>query len=93
MTSVFNIIGLVLLALVFICLAALLVVGLHFWLWFHCRSCKHCHHTLEHKGLQEDADGDYYLFHCPHCGAWEKVPRDEFFCDFEKGCNSSDFQV
>ena len=93
MTTVFNIVGLVFLVLAFAVFVLLMTAAVHFYLWFHCRSCKYCHHTLEHKGLRDDDKGGHYLFHCPHCGAWEEVPRDEFFSGLERGINQHDFPV
>jgi uncharacterized C2H2 Zn-finger protein len=34
---------------------------------------------MEYKGLKEDDDNGHYLFYCPKCGAWEQVPKEEFF--------------
>jgi uncharacterized C2H2 Zn-finger protein len=38
---------------------------------------------MEYKGMKEDDNNGHYLFHCPKCGAWEQVPKEEFFrqCD------------
>ncbi len=30
---------------------------------------------MEYKGLKEDEDN--FIFHCPKCDTWEKVPRRE----------------
>ena len=69
--SIFAAIGLVL-------LAAFLIITSQYLLFFKWRSCKHCHHNMEYKGLKEDNNNGHYLFHCPECGAWEQVPREEF---------------
>jgi hypothetical protein len=63
--------------------AAALVIGLHYSLFFLRKKCKHCNHVMEYKGLKEDNKKGHYLFHCEHCGAWEQVPKEEFFrqCD------------
>jgi hypothetical protein len=37
---------------------------------------------MEYKGLKEDNEGGHYLFHCPHCGAWEQIPKNVFLKNF-----------
>jgi hypothetical protein len=35
---------------------------------------------MHYKGLKYDNDheeNDRYIFHCPHCGAWEEVKVNE----------------
>ena len=60
-------------------LFAFAIIGVQLLVWFQMRPCKHCGHTLEYKGLKEDSDNGHYLFHCPKCGAWEQIPKEEFF--------------
>ena len=73
----------IILALLFIVGSVLIICGVHYFSWFHWRFCKHCKHRMEYKGLKEDNDGGHYLFHCPHCGAWEQVPKHEFLREAE----------
>jgi hypothetical protein len=56
-----------------------LLLCLQFILCFHNRKCKHCNRSMEFKGLRENDDEEYFLFHCNHCGAWEQVTKEEFF--------------
>lgn len=37
---------------------------------------------MEYKGLKEDNDKGHYLFQCPHCGAWEQIPKNVFLKNF-----------
>lgn len=64
-----------------------LIVGFKVIMLFNFRYCKHCNHSLDYKGMIEDKDHDYYLFRCPKCGAWEKIPKEEFICECDKDCN------
>jgi hypothetical protein len=34
---------------------------------------------MEYKGLKDDDANGHYLFHCPHCGAWESVSKETLF--------------
>ena len=38
---------------------------------------------MDYRGLKEVNNNGHYLFHCPNCGAWEQIPKEEFFrqCD------------
>ena len=55
------------------------------YLWmYHCHKCPHCKHFMEFKGLKEDNENGHFLFHCPKCGAWEQVPKEEFLRRFDK---------
>ena len=56
---------------------------LHHFVWFYWRTCKYCGHTMDFKGLKEDSDNSHYSFQCPHCGAWEEIPKE----DFDKAMN------
>lgn len=90
---VLKIIGVVIALVVGVLFFAFFVVGLHCLVWFHWRQCKYCCHTLDYKGLKGDDDNGHYLFHCPECGAWEQIPREEFFRDIDKGFNPHEFPV
>ena len=39
---------------------------------------------MVYKGMIEDHNEEYYLFHCSDCGTWEKIERAEFFRDVDK---------
>lgn len=67
MTLLNFVIGL-LAALVLIVIVLGMMFAGQYIVWFHCRPCKHCNHTLEYKGLRENEDGGKYLFRCPECG-------------------------
>jgi len=66
----------------FISLNALLILCIKYLAWFYFRPCKHCGHNMKYKGLKEDSESGHFLFHCPHCGAWQQIPRQEFFKNF-----------
>lgn len=70
---------------------SLLVVGLQYIAIFHWRPCKYCNHNLKYKGFKGDEQNGHYLFYCPHCGAWEEVPKQEFIKDLDKGFNPNEF--
>ena len=72
------IIGTILILLIVILVFACIACAIHWYTWFYWRPCKHCGHTLEYKGLKDDNDNGHYLFHCPKCGAWEQIPKEEF---------------
>lgn len=81
--SLLTIFGAIIAALGLLLLAAFLILVLQYLLFFHWRNCKYCGHTMKYKGLKEDNNNGHYLFHCEHCGAWEQIPKEEFFrqCD------------
>lgn len=87
MSSILNIIGFVLLGILVILVICVLVFSLHFLVWFQWRTCKYCGHFLEYKGLKEDDEEGHFLFHCPHCDSWEKVPKKDFLNDIDEGYN------
>ena len=37
---------------------------------------------MKYKGLKEDSGSGHFLFHCPHCGAWQQIPKDIFLKNF-----------
>ena len=83
MSTAVTIFGAVIIGLSIIMLAAFGYISLQFLLFFHWRKCKHCNHNMDYRGFKDDDDNGHYLFHCPECGAWDQVPREEFFrqCD------------
>ena len=82
--TVLNIIGCIFAAVCLIVLFACMLFALQYFVWFHWRSCKHCYHTMKYKGLKEDNDNGHYLFHCPKCGAWEQIPKEQFFREIDE---------
>ena len=74
-----NIIGWTLIVvLLFIAFYALLNI-VKFLIMFHARRCKYCGHIMIYKKHHVDRDEDSYDFHCEHCGAWERVKREDMF--------------
>ena len=46
------------------------------WVRFkYFRKCPYCHKRMHYQYKRIDKDGDIecYVFHCPHCGAFENV--------------------
>jgi uncharacterized C2H2 Zn-finger protein len=41
---------------------------------------------MEFKGFKEDDKNGHFLFHCPKCGAWESIPKEDIID--ESGLNS-----
>lgn len=72
------ILGAIVAILCFIILAAFFIVTLQYLVFFKWRNCKYCHHHMDFRGLKEVDDNSHYLFHCPNCGAWEQIPKEEF---------------
>ena len=60
----------------------ILILILPYIFYFHIHQRKHCGHNMEYKGLKEDDEEGHYLFHCPHCGAWEQIPKEVFLKNF-----------
>ena len=83
MSNIFIILGGVFTAIILVLFITFSLVIFRFLRFFHWHKCKHCHHTMNYKGLKEDDNSGHYLFHCPKCGAWEQIPREKFFrqCD------------
>ena len=84
MELLLQIILFIIIALLFIIGSAVIIFTLHYFSWFHWRPCKHCGHHMEYKGLKEDTGDGHFLFHCPHCGAWQQIPKQEFLHEIEK---------
>ena len=40
---------------------------------------------MEYRGLKDDNNNGHYLFHCPKCGAWQQIPREQFLRDLDDG--------
>jgi peptide subunit release factor 1 (eRF1) len=87
MMAILSLLGYVLLAVLAVIVFMFLVVGLKFVTWFYLRHCKHCHHTMDYKGEKEDDNNGHYLFHCPKCGAWEQVTKEQFVREWDKDCD------
>ena len=78
METILTILGIIFL-IVIVCY---LLLVLPYIIYFYRHSCKHCGHSMEYKGLKEDNDGGHYLFQCPHCGAWEQIPKSTLLKNF-----------
>ena len=66
----------------YIVIALLVLVAILFiailagWVRFkYFRKCPYCHKRMHYQYKRIDKDGDIecYVFHCPHCGAFENV--------------------
>lgn len=80
---VLKIIG-ILLAICLIIVFCIIYFNNMFYILCNCRKCKHCKHYMEYKGLKEDNDNGHYLFYCPNCGAWEQIPKEDFYYNMNK---------
>ena len=83
---VFEIIKFLGLVILFAIIGFCLVISTKYLTWFPCRQCTYCQHRMEYKGLKEHQDESHYLFHCPHCGAWEEIPKEKFLRDCDEDC-------
>jgi len=77
-----NIILTTLGAVFLITIVYFLLLAFSYIFHFHMHPCKHCGRSMEYKGLKEDDKDGHYLFHCPHCGAWEQIPKNVFLKNF-----------
>ena len=90
MGTLLTILGIICLVVIGVVLIVCFVFVTHYLMWFHCKLCKYCNHTMEYKGLKEDGCNGHYLFHCPKCGAWEEIAKEDFFRDVDKGFNPNE---
>ena len=90
MTTVLTYIGAIIVLILIVIAFACLILTLQWLAWFHWRSCKHCNHTMEYKGLKPDDGNGHYLFHCPNCGAWEQISKEEFLRSCDESCNPNE---
>ena len=90
MVTILSYIGCAILVILGFAILITLILGFKFFAWFTYRPCKHCHHTMDYKGLREDENNGHYLFHCEHCGAWEEVPKEEFIRSCDRDCNPNE---
>ena len=74
--------GIIGICFIVILLGCFLFTVQYIWM-YHCHKCPHCGKYMEFRGLKEDEDNGNFLFHCPKCGAWEQVPREEFLRNSE----------
>jgi hypothetical protein len=54
------------------------------WVHFkYFRKCPYCYERMhyQYRRLDKDGDTEYYVFHCPHCGAFENVPPIEMLIE------------
>lgn len=89
---ILEIIGIIFAAVILIAFAAFFIFGLHYISWFHWRPCKHCGHSMEFKGLKPDENNGHYLFHCPKCGAWQQIPKEDFFRQIDEASISNPYK-
>lgn len=75
---VLEIIGLLFLAVLLIFLFAVLAFLPFYYVCFYWQSCDKCGCTMEYKGCKEEDGTSYYIFHCPKCGAVQKLHKDGF---------------
>ena len=87
MGVILSIIGYTLLAIFIVAVFFALIVGFKLIVMFNMRICKHCQHTMDYRGLREDGNNGYYLFHCKHCDTWEEIPVEDFIRNCDKDCN------
>ena len=71
-------------AIVIIVIILGLIFSAQYLVWFHCKPCKHCGHTLEYRGIIRGKDEEIVYFECPKCGRKEMIPKQEFFKDCDK---------
>jgi hypothetical protein len=60
--------------------AILFITILAGWVRFkYFRKCPYCHKRMhyQYKRIDKDGDTECYVFHCPHCGAFENVTSIE----------------
>ena len=81
---VLKIIGIILLAILLIIVFVVLTLAPRLYVLCNCRKCKHCKHYMEYKGLKEDNNNGHYLFYCPNCGAWEQIPKEDFYYNMDR---------
>ena len=81
---VLKIIGIMLLAILLIIVFVVFTLAPRLYVLCNRRKCKHCKHYMEYKGLKEDNNNGHYLFHCPNCGAWERIPKEDFYYNTNK---------
>ena len=90
MYMILTIIWGVLIAVFILVVLFFISLGFKLLVWFNFRECKHCKHIMRYKGFRDDENGGYYIFHCKQCGAWEHIPKKEFFHNCNKDCNSNE---
>ena len=85
-----QIVGCIILGIVLVAIIVILVLFGRFVLLFNHRPCPHCYADMTFRGEKERKEGNIYLFHCPKCGAWEEVPKEELdgrVCDWISDLN------
>jgi hypothetical protein len=80
-----NVFTSIIFALLFILIAAAVIIALHYFMWFHWHQCPHCFKTMHYNEKKTVTnDESYYIFHCPHCGATEAIPTEKFLTDIDQ---------
>ena len=85
MMTICTILGAILCAFVII-LFGCFIFTIQYLIVYHCHRCPHCRHFMKFKGFKEDDRNGHFLFHCPKCGAWESIPKEDIID--ESGLNS-----
>ena len=62
----------------------LLLIAVNAFILFKMHKCSHCGSYMQYRGLKDDNDSGHFLFHCPKCGAWQSIPKEEFLRNNEK---------
>ena len=75
--TVTSIIGWILLISTIIIVFYILACIARALLLCHARRCKYCDHTMTFKRKMVGVVETIYVFHCDHCGAWERVTKEE----------------
>lgn len=80
--------------LTYICLIFLFVIAVcaiigisQYLFWFYFKTCKDCGHHMFYRGFRHDSDGDFYYFHCRHCGRWKKISQADYLREIGKNVN------
>lgn len=70
-----DMLGTIILVLLGIVMLMFLNIFIGIALAFYNRKCPYCGKRMKHMRDNYDQRGhvEEYNFHCPHCGAWEKV--------------------
>ncbi len=50
----------------------------YYTFWFFFSRCKNCGHIMLYRGFRNRENDGFHLFHCKHCGNWEKVSTNQF---------------
>lgn len=74
-----NVLGWILLVVLLFLAFYVLLNIIKVLLMFYARRCKYCGHIMVYKSRHLENEGTSYIFHCEHCGAWERVSKEDMF--------------